>query len=114
MIQFTEKAILIKSELDKLDKSKISELLYLSINDGLSSTVAHIGEQLDTNKLSEDLKQEFVDIPWSEIKRFRDKHNHWYHKIQHETVQDIVNELPELRDQLVYIENVLKNRLLEY
>lgn len=114
MLHFTEKAMQIKSDLDHLDRSTISDVLHLSIQDGLASTVAHIGEQLDTNKLSEEIKHEFDEVPWSEIKRFRDKHNHWYQGIQHEIVESIVDELPELYDQLKHIEKVLEDRLSEY
>lgn len=113
MLHFTDKAIQIKSELDQLDRSKISDLLHLSIQDGLASTVANIGEQLDSSKLSEDLKLEFDEVPWSEIKRFRDKHNHWYQDIQHDLVESIVDELPELYQQLLQIEKILESRLSE-
>ena len=57
MLEFTEKTLQIKEEMNALNRSNISQLLYLTLQDGLASNLAHVGEQLDTinclKKLSE-------------------------------------------------------------
>lgn len=115
MITFTEKAILTNEELQTVDRSSISPLLYLSMQDGVASTMAHIGEQLDSNKLSAEVKEEFDEVPWAAIRSFRNRHNHWYQDISHDTVSTIVEEdLPLLLEQLIEIEKILTDRLSEY
>ena len=115
MITFTEKALQTHEELQSFDRSSISPLLYLSMQDGLASTMAHIGEQLDSNKLSAEVQKEFDEVPWAAIRSYRNRHNHWYQDISHETVADIVEEdLPLLLEQLIEIEKILKDRLSEY
>ena len=81
MLEFTEKTLQIKEEMNALNRSNISQLLYLTLQDGLASNLAHVGEQLDTNKLSKETQREFDHVPWSDIKKFRDKHDHWYQDI---------------------------------
>lgn len=115
MITFTKKAILTHEELRSIDRSSISPLLYLSMQDGLASTMAHIGEQLDPSKLSSEIQEEFPEINWSGIRSFRNKHNHWYQDISHDMVSNFIEEdLPELFEQLIEIEKILKDRLSEY
>lgn len=112
MIEFTEKVLLAKEEMKSLEKSRISGLLYLTLQDGIASNLVHVGEQLDANKLSKETQREFDYVPWSAIKRFRDKHDHWYQDISHDLVDEIIEDsLPELYVQLEEIIKILTNRL---
>lgn len=112
MLEFTEKTLQIKEEMNALNRSNISQLLYLTLQDGLASNLAHVGEQLDANKLSKETQREFDYVPWSDIKKFRDKHDHWYQDISHGIVDSIVEDfLPELYLQLDEIIKILTNRL---
>lgn len=114
MIKFTEKVLLAREEMKSIEKSKISNLLYLTLQDGISSNLAHVGEQLDPSKLSKETQLEFDYVEWSDIKRFRDKHNHWYQDIEHDLVDEIIEEsLPELYYQLIEIKEILESRLSE-
>ena len=115
MIDFTEKSLMVLEELKTIDQSSISSFSYLLMQDGLASTMAHIGEQLDSNKLSAEVQKEFDEVPWAAIRSYRNRHNHWYQDISHETVADIVEEdLPLLLEQLIEIEKILRDRLSEY
>lgn len=115
MKDFTEKALLTHEDLQSIDKSSISPLLYLAMQDGIASAMADIGEQLDSNKLSAEVKEEFDEVPWAEIRGFRNKHSHRYQDISHDIVADIVEEdLPLLFEQLTEIEKILRDRLSEY
>lgn len=115
MIDFTEKSLMALEELKTIDQSSISSFSYLLMQDGLASTMAHIGEQLDSNKLSAEVQKEFDEVPWAAIRSYRNRHNHWYQDISHETVADIVEEdLPLLLEQLIEIEKILRDRLSEY
>lgn len=112
MIEYTEKILQTKEEMKALEKSSISQLLYLIMQDGLASNLAHVGEQLDSSKLSKETQIEFDYIPWSDIKKFRDKHDHWYQDISHDVVDSIIEDyLPELYEQLEEIVLILTNRL---
>lgn len=64
MINFTEKSLMALEELKTIDQSSISSFSYLLMQDGLASTMAHIGEQLDSNKLSAEVQKEFDEVPW--------------------------------------------------
>ena len=115
MKDFTEKALLTYEKLKKIDKSSTDPLLYLAMQDGIASTMAHIGEQLDSNKLSAEVKEEFDEVPWADIRSFRNRHNHWYQDISHDMVSNFVEEdLPLLFEQLCEIEKILRDRLSEY
>ena len=115
MIAFAEKALITYERLQKVDKSSADPFLYLAMQDGIASTMADVGEQLDSNKLSAEVKEEFDEVPWAAIRRFRNKHNHWYQDLSHDTVADIVEEdLPLLFEQLCEIEKILRDRLSEY
>lgn len=112
MIEYTEKILQAKEEMKALEKSSISQLLYLIMQDGLASNPAHVGEQLDSSKLSKETQIEFDYIPWSDIKKFRDKHDHWYQDISHDVVDSIIEDyLPELYEQLEEIILILTDRL---
>ena len=115
MINFTEKSLKALEELKTIDQSSISSFSYLLMQDGLASTMAHIGEQLDSNKLSAEVQKEFDEVPWAAIRSYRNRHNHWYQDISHDTVATIVEEdLPLLLEQLIEIEKILRDRLSEY
>jgi hypothetical protein len=115
MINFTEKSLMALEELKTIDQSSISSFSYLLMQDGLASTMAHIGEQLDSNKLSAEVQKEFDEVPWAAIRSYRNRHNHWYQDISHDTVATIVEEdLPLLLEQLIEIEKILRDRLSEY
>lgn len=112
MIEYAEKILQAKEEMKALEKSSISQLLYLIMQDGLASNLAHVGEQLDSSKLSKETQIEFDYIPWSDIKKFRDKHDHWYQDISHDVVDSIIEDyLPELYEQLEEIILILTDRL---
>lgn len=114
MIKFTEKVLLAREEMKSIEESKISSLLYLTLQDGIASNLAHIGEQLDPSKLSKETQREFDYVEWSNIKRFRDKQDHWYQDIEHDLVDEIIEEsLPELYYQLLEIRQILESRLSE-
>lgn len=112
MIEYAEKILQAKEEMKALERSSISQLLYLILQDGLASNLAHVGEQLDSSKLSKETQIEFDYIPWSDVKKFRDKHDHWYQDISHDVVDSIIEDyLPELHDQLEEIVLILTDRL---
>ena len=112
MIEYTEKILRSKEEMKALEKSSISQLLYLIMQDSLASNLAHVGEQLDSSKLSKETQIECDYIPWSDIKKFRDKHDHWYQDISHDVVDSIIEDyLPELYEQLEEIILILTDRL---
>lgn len=112
MIEYTEKILQAKEEMKALERSSISQMLYLIMQDGLASNLAHVGEQLDSSKLSKETQIEFDYIPWSDIKKFRDKHDHWYQDISHDVVDSIIEDyLPELYEQLEEIILILTDRL---
>lgn len=112
MIEFAEKVLLAQEEMKALEDSKISGLLYLTLQDGIASNLAHVGEQLDPSKLSKETQLEFDYVQWSSIKKFRDKHDHWYQDISHNVVGQIIEEsLPELYYQILEIREILTNRL---
>jgi uncharacterized protein with HEPN domain len=74
------------------------------INDGKTYTATIreleiIGEA--TAKVSDDVKGRYPEIPWQQIKAFRNKIVHEYFGIEFEILWDIVkNELPFLKDQI--------------
>lgn len=60
MINFAEKSLMALEELKTIDQSSISSFSYLLMQDGLASTMAHIGEQLDSNKLSAEVQKNLM------------------------------------------------------
>lgn len=114
MIEFTEKALSVRQELKALDESTVPMLVYVSAKDGLALAIANIGEQLDSSKLSMEIREQNPDIPWSKIKKFRDKHSHWYQDVNHKVVESIADDyLPELYERLLEIRRDLENALSE-
>ena len=80
-----------------------------------ASNLSHVGEQIDSNKLSKELQEEYHHIDWSNIKRYRDLHDHWYEKIKIDQVYEIIEELlPSLVEDLYRIEKDLLDRLSEF
>lgn len=114
MIKFTEKALAVRQELKSLEMKTVPLLMYEAISDGLSLAIANIGEQLDPSKLSMEIREQNPDIPWSDIKRFRDKLYHWYQKVEHDYVESIADDyLPELYDRLLEIRHDIETALSE-
>jgi uncharacterized protein with HEPN domain len=67
-----------------------------------------IGEAV--NNISEELKREYSQVLWQEIRSFRNKIVHEYFGIDHRIVWDIItNELPILERQVMEIKMDLKD-----
>ena len=114
MIEYTEKALSIRRALKAMDTSILPLIVYEAARDGLASAIADIGEQLDLNKLSMEIREQNPDVPWSDIKRYRDKHNHWYQDLNHELVEAISDDyLSELYDRLLEIRHDIETTLSE-
>lgn len=114
MIEFTEKALAVRQELISLKTKTVPFLMHEAFRDSLSLAIANIGEQLDPRKLSMEIREQNPDIPWSKIKKFRDKHNHWYQKIERDYVESIAESyLPELYDRLLEIRHDIETTLSE-
>lgn len=65
-----------------------------------------IGEAV--SKLSDELKEQYPDVLWQQIKPFRNKLVHEYFGIDCKIVWDVVkNELPILNSQILFISNKL-------
>jgi uncharacterized protein with HEPN domain len=65
-----------------------------------------IGEAV--SKLSDELKEQYPDVLWQQIKSFRNKLVHEYFGIDYKIVWDVVkNELPILKSQILFISNQL-------
>lgn len=112
MIEYTEKALAIRQELKVIDTSTLPIILYEAARDGLASAIADIGEQLDPHKLSMEIREENPDVAWSKIKKYRDKHNHWYQDLNYDVVEVISDDyLPELYDRLLEIRHDIETSL---
>ena len=90
---------------------KMPEFFYLPemVVASLAMHIGQIGEQLDSRKLSSDLQERYADLlPWSEIKRFRDKAYHHYGGTDsYEIVQIALKDIPVLIENLqIIIRNV--------
>jgi len=67
-----------------------------------------IGEAV--NNVSEELKREYSQVLWQEIRSFRNKIVHEYFGVDHRVVWDIItNELPILEQQIMEIQMNLKD-----
>ncbi len=63
-----------------------------------------IGEA--TKNLSDDIRNQFPDIPWQDMAGTRDRLTHHYFGINQEIVWQIVeHDLPELKDQIEQVLN---------
>ncbi|CAM3557836.1 DUF86 domain-containing protein [Streptococcus pluranimalium] len=91
----------------------------LSINDemvidSLAMNLGQIGEQLDSSKLSQELKEQYPDIPWRKIKDFRNLAYHNYGAIRIQALLRIIdNDLPNLLEQLELVARDVRRRLSE-
>ena len=112
MIEFTEKALAVRQELKVLETKTVPSLMHEAFRDSLALAIANVGEQLDPSKLSMEIREQNPDIPWSDIKRFRDKHSHWYQDMNYEVVDSIADDyLPELYDRLLEIRHDIETTL---
>lgn len=99
---------------DRIDFAKRS---HLSINDemvidSLAMNLGQIGEQLDSSKLSEELRERYSDIPWIKIKDFRNLAYHNYGAIRIQVLLRIIeHELPILVDELSLVLKDIKKQL---
>ena len=115
MIEYAEKSYSNYQLLEELQNTGIDLRLWELAEDGLASNLSHVGEQIDSNKLSKELQEEYYHIDWSNIKRYRDLHDHWYEKIKIDQVYEIIEELlPSLVEDLYRIEKDLLDRLSEF
>ena len=105
MLSFAEE---IENTLDKVKHYGI-DLYDEMVVASLAMDIGQIGEQLDSRKLSSDLQERYADLlPWSEIKRFRDKAYHHYGGTDsYEIVQIALKDIPVLIENLqIIIRNV--------
>lgn len=115
MIEYAEKSYSNYQLLEELQNTGIDLRLWELAEDGLASNLSHVGEQIDSNKLSKELQEEYHHIDWSNIKRYRDLHDHLYEKIKIDQVYEIIEELlPSLVEDLYRIEKDLLDRLSEF
>lgn len=88
---------LIEQYLENKDKEDFLEKTELQ--DALVRRLEIIGEA--TKNIQEDFKQNYPEIPWTEIAGTRDKLTHHYFGINLETVWKIIEgDLPELKEQI--------------
>ena len=106
MIEFTTKAL---EYYEEIQRSNYSRLVMEGLDDALASQIAHIGEQLDSKKLSRDLQSRYPSVSWKEIRDYRNLHDHWYHDIRIPQVyeiadsllEDLLYELRKIREDLI-------------
>ena len=106
MIFFANRAL---GYYEEIRNSNYSQIVMEGLDDALASQIAHIGEQLGSNKLSEETKNKYPHIPWKQIKDYRNKHNHWYqdirmpqvHEIAEDFLEDLIYELEKIREDLL-------------
>ena len=106
MIEFTNKAL---EYYEEIQKSNYSRLVMEGLDDALASQIAHIGEQLDSNKLSKETQSRYPQVPWKEIRDYRNLHDHWYqdirmtqvHEIAESFLEDLLYELRKIRKDLI-------------
>ena len=82
----------------------------------LAMHIGQIGEQLDSRKLSGDIQRKYADLlPWSQIKRFRDKAYHHYGGTDsYEMVQIAIKDIPVLIENLQLIIRDVEKELGDY
>lgn len=106
MIEFTTKAL---EYYEEIQRSNYSRLVMEGLDDALASQIAHIGEQLDSKKLSRDLQSRYPGVPWKEIRDYRNLHDHWYqdiripqvYEIADSLLEDLLYELRKIREDLI-------------
>ncbi|WP_369913752.1 HepT-like ribonuclease domain-containing protein [Streptococcus merionis] len=112
MIDFAEEIGRTLEKVKKLPLDFSDEMVISS----LAMHIGQIGEQLDRQKLSVELQEEYADIiPWSHIKRFRDKAYHHYSRMDGSDILKIATqEIPNLLDGLYKIKRDLEQHLREF
>lgn len=106
MIEFTTRAL---EYYEEITRSNYSRLVMEGLDDALASQIAHIGEQLDSKKLSKDLQSRYPNVPWKEIRDYRNLHDHWYQDIRMPQVyeladsflEDLLLDLRKIREDLI-------------
>ena len=106
MIEYTTKSL---EYYEEIKHSSYPQIIMNSLDDSLASMMAHIGEQLDPNKLSKEVRERYPEIPWRSMKDFRNLHDHWYQDIRMPQVyeiadsflEDLLQSLYEIRDDLI-------------
>lgn len=106
MIEYTSKAI---EYYEEIQHSSYPQIIMNSLDDSLASMMAQIGEQLDPNKLSKEVKERYPEIPWRSMKDFRNLHDHWYqdlrmpqvYEIADSFLEDLLQSLYEIREDLI-------------
>lgn len=106
MIEFTVRSL---EYYDEIQRSNYPTIVMEGLDDALASQIAHIGEQLDANKLSKETQSRYPQIPWKSIKNYRNLHNHWYqdirmtnvHEIAESFLEDLLYELRKIREDLI-------------
>ena len=106
MIEFTSRAL---EYYEEIKHSSYPRLVMEGLDDALASQIAHIGEQLDSNKLSKEVQERYPEIPWRDMKDYRNLHNHWYqdirmtqvYEIAESDLEELLQALYEIRDDLI-------------
>lgn len=105
MIYFAQKAL---TYYEEIRCSSYPTIVMNGLDDALATTIANIGEQLGSGKLSEETKNKYSHIPWKQMKDYRNKHNHSYqdirmsqvHEIAEDFLEDLIYELNQIRKDL--------------
>ncbi len=101
MKSLTERVLLTYERLKKMDKSSFKPIIRQAMQDGIAWNVFRIGEALESDEFSAEVKEEFSKIDCSRIRNFKDQYWDRYHNMSHDTVATIVEEdLPLLLDLL--------------
>lgn len=96
-----EKVMLFHEELKKMDKSSFGPIAYCAMQDAIAWNVFRIGEALESDKFSAEVKEEFDKLSCSRLRNFKNQYWNRYHNMSHDTVATIVEEdLPLLLDLL--------------
>lgn len=105
MISYCNKVNLVLEQA-KLYSGGLSDEL---IVDALAMNIGQIGEQVSSDKLSKELQAKY-DLPWAEIKGFRNKAYHNYGTMDSKLITDIaIHYVPDLLSNLLKIKDDLEN-----
>lgn len=101
MKSLVEKVLLTYERLKKMDRSSFKPIIYQAMQDAIAWNVFRIGEALESDEFSAEVKEEFDKLDCSRIRNFKDQYWNRYHNMSHDTVATIVEEdLPLLLDLL--------------
>ena len=93
----TEKVLLTYKAFKSMNKSSYSPIAYQAMQDGIAWNVFRIGEALESDDFSAEVKEEFDKINCSRLRNFKDQYWNRYHNMSHDIVETIVEEdLPQL------------------